>query len=115
MLAELFPDTARIEGGELVLGGVGARALAQEFGTPLVVYDEATLRAQARAYLEAAPGALIAYGTKAFPSVAVLPALRKQQFHGRHVSAESAATSGAPTSSSRPAGPSGSGRGGPAR
>jgi diaminopimelate decarboxylase len=72
VLKELFPDTARVEQGELVLGGVGARELVERFGTPLVVYDEVTLRSQARAYLEAAPGALVAYGTKAFPSVAVL-------------------------------------------
>ncbi len=31
-----------------------------------------TLRAQARAYRAAAPGALVVYGTKAFPSIAVL-------------------------------------------
>jgi diaminopimelate decarboxylase len=78
VLAELFPDTARIEGGELVLGGVGARALAEEFGTPVVVYDERTLRSQARAYLTAAPGALVAYGTKAFPSVAILRILAEE-------------------------------------
>jgi len=72
VLNELFPDTTRVEQGELVLGGVGASELVERFGTPLVVYDEATLRSQARAYLEAAPGALVAYGTKAFPSVAVL-------------------------------------------
>jgi diaminopimelate decarboxylase len=72
VLTELLPDTARIEDGELVLGGFRASDLAREFGTPVVVYDEVTLRANARAYLEAAPGALIAYGTKAFPSVAVL-------------------------------------------
>ena len=69
---ELLPDSARVDGGELVLGGVRASELAAEFGTPVVVYDEETLRANARAYREAAPGALIAYGTKAFPSVAVL-------------------------------------------
>jgi diaminopimelate decarboxylase len=72
VLADLLPDTARVEDGELVLGGVRASDLARDFGTPVVIYDEATLRAQARAYLEAAPGALVAYGTKAFPSVAVL-------------------------------------------
>jgi len=72
VLADLLPDTARVEDGELVLGGIRVSQLAQEFGTPVVVYDEATLRAHARAYLEAAPDALIAYGTKAFPSVAVL-------------------------------------------
>ena len=72
VLTELFPDTARIDDGDLVLGGVRASDLAREFGTPVVVYDEATLRAHARTYLETAPGALVAYGTKAFPSVAVL-------------------------------------------
>jgi diaminopimelate decarboxylase len=72
MLSELLPDAAAVDGGELVLGGVRASELVREFGTPVVVYDEETLRAQARAYLEAAPGALVAYGTKAFPSVAVL-------------------------------------------
>ena len=72
VLTDLLPDTARVEHGELVLGGVRASELAREFGTPLVVYDETTLRAQARAYREAAPGALVVYGTKAFPSVAVL-------------------------------------------
>jgi diaminopimelate decarboxylase len=72
VLTELLPDTARVEDGELVLGGIRVSQLAHEFGTPVVVYDEATLRAHARAYRQAAPSALIAYGTKAFPSVAVL-------------------------------------------
>jgi diaminopimelate decarboxylase len=72
MIRELLPDSAAVDGGELVLGGVRATELAREYGTPVVVYDEDTLRAQARAYLDAAPGALVAYGTKAFPSVAVL-------------------------------------------
>jgi diaminopimelate decarboxylase len=71
-VADLLPDDAAVAGGELVLGGVPASALARQFGTPLVVYDEATLRGQARAYLQAAPGALVVYGTKAFPSVALL-------------------------------------------
>jgi diaminopimelate decarboxylase len=78
VLPDLLPDTARFEDGELSLGGVLASVLAREFGTPLVVYDEATLRAQARAYLAAAPGALVAYGTKAFPSVAVLRLLAEE-------------------------------------
>jgi diaminopimelate decarboxylase len=69
---DLLPDGAHVEGGELVLGGVRASELARAFGTPVVVYDEETLRNQARAYRASAPGALVAYGTKAFPSVAVL-------------------------------------------
>jgi diaminopimelate decarboxylase len=72
VLDDLMPDGAAVDSGELVVGGVRAGDLVREFGTPLVVYDEATLRGQARAYRAAAPDALIAYGTKAFPSVAVL-------------------------------------------
>jgi diaminopimelate decarboxylase len=77
-LMKLFPDTAAVDDGELALGGVRAAALVREFGTPLVVYDEATLRAHAQAYRAAAPGALVAYGTKAFPSVAVLALLAEE-------------------------------------
>jgi diaminopimelate decarboxylase len=68
----LFPETAAIEDSELAVGGVGASALAEEFGTPLAVYCERTLLVAARAYREAAPDALLLYSVKAFPSVAVL-------------------------------------------
>jgi diaminopimelate decarboxylase len=72
---ELFPDSARSDGGVLTLGGVAATDLAAEHGTPLVVYCEQTIRAQARAYAAAAPGALVVYGTKAFANVAILKVL----------------------------------------
>jgi diaminopimelate decarboxylase len=75
---ELFPDTARIDGGALAIGGVAAAELARAHGTPLVVYDEATLRARARAYREAAPDAAIVYGTKAFPNVALMRILAEE-------------------------------------
>ena len=74
----LLPDGASIAGSDLVLGGVTASGLARRFGTPLVVYDEATLRAQARAYRTSAADALIVYGTKAFPSVALLRLLAEE-------------------------------------
>jgi diaminopimelate decarboxylase len=74
----LFPDSAGIDAGELHLGGVAAGRLAAEHGTPLLVYCEATIRAQARAYGEAAPGALIVYGTKAFANVALLRVLAEE-------------------------------------
>jgi diaminopimelate decarboxylase len=75
---ELFPDTARIDGGRLTIGGVTAAELARAHGTPLVVYDEATLRATARAYRTAAPDAFVCYGTKAFPNVALLRLLAEE-------------------------------------
>src|SRR5207344_1096014 len=55
-----------------------ASALVEEFGTPLVVYCEETIREQVHAYREAAPGALIVYGTKAFANVAILKLLEEE-------------------------------------
>jgi diaminopimelate decarboxylase len=72
VLLDLFPDTAAVEQGELTLGGVSTAALASKFGTPLVVYCGETVLAAARAYREAAPQALVLYGSKAFPNVALL-------------------------------------------
>jgi diaminopimelate decarboxylase len=69
---DLFPDSAVVEDGGLNLGGMRVSELAEEFGTPLVVYCEATILARARDYQEAAPEALVVYGTKAFPNVAVM-------------------------------------------
>ena len=74
----LFPDTAEVRGGELSVGGVPASALAAENGTPLVVYCEATVRGSARAYRAAVPDALVVYGTKAFPNVAILRLLAEE-------------------------------------
>jgi diaminopimelate decarboxylase len=54
------------------VAGIPTPRLAGEFGTPLVVYCEETMRARARAYLEAAPDALVLYSVKAFPNVPIL-------------------------------------------
>src|SRR5437763_4021636 len=70
--------TAAVADGELTLGGVRASDLAGEHGTPLVVYCEETIRAHARAYRAAAPEALVVYGTKAFPNVALLRILAEE-------------------------------------
>src|SRR5690242_7490613 len=71
-----WPDTADLASGALRVGGCDARALAERFGTPLYVYDAATLRARARGYREpvaAHPaGGLVAFACKANPSVAIL-------------------------------------------
>jgi diaminopimelate decarboxylase len=69
---EPFPASAAVEGGELVIGGERATALAAEFGTPVVVYCEQSLLEAAHAYLRAAPHALVAYSVKAFPNIALL-------------------------------------------
>ena len=77
-MLDLFPFSARIADGELTLGGIPAAQLAAEHGTPLLVYCEETIRAQARAYREAAPGALVVYGTKAFANVSLLRLLAEE-------------------------------------
>ena len=62
----LLPDSAATTAkGRLEVGGVDLESLADEFGTPLFVYDEATLRARCRTVVRAfGPGS--AYATKAF-------------------------------------------------
>ena len=61
----LLPDTAVLEEDDVRVGDVSLRALAEEFGTPVFVYDEATLRARARA-ARAAFDEGVAYASKAF-------------------------------------------------
>src|SRR5262245_19908040 len=77
-LLELFPDTATIDGDVLTIAGIAAAELVAAHGSPLVVYDDATLRSNARAYRTAAPDAFVAYGTKAFPNVALLRLLAEE-------------------------------------
>jgi len=76
----LFPETAAVEDGELALGGVPAGRLAEEFGTPLVVYCRKTIEDAARAYGEAAPDALPLYSVKALPNVAILRLLAAEGY-----------------------------------
>jgi len=70
--SEIFPDTTRLTpGNTLAIGGCDLVALAAEYGTPLYVYDEATIRARARSFREAVaasyPGrAAVCYAAKAY-------------------------------------------------
>lgn len=68
----IFPDTARIgPDGALVIGGCDSRHLAAEFGTPLYLYDAATLDGAVDAYrrslAQSYPAdAQVAYAAKAW-------------------------------------------------
>jgi diaminopimelate decarboxylase len=77
MLA-LFPRGARVHAGELELRGLRVSELAERFGTPLVVYSEDELHARARSFVRASRGALVVYGTKAFPNVALMRLLAEE-------------------------------------
>src|SRR5579884_1729495 len=79
----LWPITTRRDPqGRLSIGGVPVAALAEEYGTPLYVYDEATIRAQCRAYREsfaaAYPRTRIVYAGKAYLGTAILGILAQE-------------------------------------
>jgi diaminopimelate decarboxylase len=71
-LTDVLPATAAVQDGELTMGGFRTSALADAFGTPLVVYCEQTMLDQARAYRRAAPDARVLYSVKAFQNLALL-------------------------------------------
>jgi diaminopimelate decarboxylase len=48
ILPTLFPETSVLRDDGVTVGGVSLRELANRYGTPLFVYDEATLRARCR-------------------------------------------------------------------
>ncbi|GAA3474510.1 diaminopimelate decarboxylase [Nonomuraea roseola] len=66
MSLDIWPQTTAWTGGELHLGGVGAVELAEVYGTPAYLLDEADFRARARAWLDALPDGDVHYGGKAF-------------------------------------------------
>jgi diaminopimelate decarboxylase len=62
----LLPDSSEVGAeGQLLVGGCDVAELAEQFGTPLFIYDEAQLRARCREAV-AAFGDGVAYATKAF-------------------------------------------------
>ena len=78
---DLFPFTAAVNGSDrLTLGGCDAADLAAEFGTPLYVFDDDTLRGMCREFTaefgRRYPDSRVAYASKAFvnPAVAALVA-----------------------------------------
>jgi diaminopimelate decarboxylase len=77
----LLPDTAAIGAdGRLSVGGCDLLELAERFGTPLFVYDEAHLRARCREAV-AAFGDGVAYATKAFLCLAMARLVHEEGMH----------------------------------
>lgn len=76
----LLPETAEIIDGVLHIGGCNTLDLAEEFGTPLFVYDEQHLRNRCRESVEAfGPG--VAYATKAFLCQAMARLAHEEGMH----------------------------------
>ncbi|MEU3309221.1 diaminopimelate decarboxylase [Nocardiopsis sp. NPDC055551] len=67
----VWPATSRRLDGELTIGGIGVRALAAEYGTPLFVMDEEDFRSRARDYSTAFTDADVYYAGKALLTKAV--------------------------------------------
>ncbi len=67
----VFPDSAEINSqGHLVIGGCSTLELASEYGTPVYILDEQTLRARCRSFVsefqKRHPATQIAYACKAY-------------------------------------------------
>ena len=67
----VFPDSAEVDSqGELILGGCKASDLAAEYGTPVYVLDEHTLRARCRSFIDEFrkiyPATSVSYACKAY-------------------------------------------------
>lgn len=82
-LEQVLPPSASLTPeGHLSVGGCDLVALAEEHGTPLVIYDEGALRAAARDYLAAfrahAPDVEVIYASKAFYAQAMLRLVREE-------------------------------------
>jgi len=69
-MLRLFPQTTQVEKNHLVIGGCHTGELASEFGTPLYIFDEVTLRGKCAEYREGFaqryPNSLVIYACKAF-------------------------------------------------
>ncbi len=79
--ASLLPASATLDAaGRVAIAGVDLASLAERFGTPLYVYDEADIRARCRAY-RSAFGDGVAYASKAFLCVAMARLVREEGLH----------------------------------
>jgi len=77
----LLPASATVDdNGRVAIAGVDLESLAERFGTPLYVYDEADIRARCRAY-RAALGDGVAYASKAFLCVAMARLVNDEGLH----------------------------------
>ncbi len=82
-MSALLPDTAGVnEKGHLTLGGCDVVELAAEFGTPLYVFDEATLRRTCaeyrREFSQSYGDVLVIYAAKAFINRALAMVIKEE-------------------------------------
>lgn len=73
-LWSILPEESGVDAdGVLHIGGVSVRELAEQYGTPLYVYDEAGLRRQIRRFIDGLaarwPDSEVLFASKSFPAV----------------------------------------------
>ena len=81
----LFPRTAEVNAkGHLAIGGRDIVALAEQFGTPLYLFDEATLRCKCVEFKDEFgrryPDTIIVYAGKAFINRALANIFKEEGF-----------------------------------
>jgi diaminopimelate decarboxylase len=82
LLPRLWPrSVARDEAGLLTVGGCSVAELAETFGTPAYVLDEADFRARCRDFVESFADADVFYAGKAFICKAVVRMLAEEGVH----------------------------------
>src|SRR5215831_6544197 len=82
LVRPLWPRTVRrADDGALLAGGVDVRELAQTYGTPAYVLDEADFRSRCRDFREAFTGADVYYAAKAFCAKSVLRIAVEEGLH----------------------------------
>jgi diaminopimelate decarboxylase len=79
----LFPETAEVnQADHLVIGGCDTVALAEEFGTPLYVFDESDLRSRCAEFktefTRRYPDTTVCYSAKAFTARAMLQLVKEE-------------------------------------
>lgn len=83
---KLFPDSTTVRGGSLFIAGHDLASLAADHGTPLYVYDRATLNASAKSYTDALSTyyparSHITYAGKAFLCKAIAAWTQEHDFY----------------------------------
>ena len=85
-LSEVLPISASVnEAGRLAIQGLDVREIVEEFGSPLYIFDEATIREMSREFIDNFrrfyPATDIEYSTKAFSNPAVLQIIDQEGLH----------------------------------
>ena len=83
-LTKVLPDTATVdENGHLIIGGCDTIDLASEFGTPLYIFDELTLRQKCREYRKEFSqnyaNTSVIYASKALINQALVKILKEEE------------------------------------